>query len=216
MTDAFVRPLQPYWLLMATDLYKTLAGPSEGLYKDKGSRFLSFAFPVSSVEEAMSLVEDLRKRYHDARHCCYAYSVGVDSPQTRANDDGEPSGTAGRPILGQIRSFGLDNVLIAVVRYFGGVLLGTGGLTVAYKSAAADALEKAQTVEKTLEDAICLSCDYLCINEVMKLVKEEKLGLVDPVYDQVCTMTLRVPKSSRESLENRLLKIESLRLLESV
>ena len=195
-----------------SDIYQTLAGPSEGLYKEKGSKFLSFAFPVSTVDEAMARVEEMRRRYHDARHCCYAYSLGVEQPATRANDDGEPSGTAGRPILGQISSFGLNNVLIVVVRYFGGILLGTGGLTVAYKTAAAEALRAGRTVEKTLEESLTLTCDYLCVNEVMKLVKDEKLPLENPVYDQLCRLTLRVPKSRCEGIRARLLKMESVRI----
>ncbi len=201
--------------IQMSDLFKTLSGPSEGLYKEKGSKFLSFAYPVTTVEEAMAKVEEIRKRYHDARHACYAYSVGVEQPQTRANDDGEPSGTAGKPILGQIRSFGLDNVVIVVVRYFGGILLGTGGLTVAYKTAAAEALAAGEKVEKTLECDLCLECDYLCLNDVMKIAKEQNLTLLNPVYDQICRMTLRCPKSRVEALRLRLEKIESLRLLES-
>ncbi len=197
-----------------SDQYRTLQGVSEGIYKEKGSKFLSFAAPACTVEEAMAFVEGYRKRFHDARHCCYAYSVGVEQPQTRANDDGEPSGTAGRPILGQISSFQLNNVVIVVVRYFGGVLLGTGGLTVAYKTAAAEALKAGTIVDKTLEVPLSLSCDYLCINDVMKLVKDEKLQSVAPVYDQVCRMTLMVPKSRLEGIRGKLEKIESLVITE--
>ena len=129
------------------DTYKTIANRSEGLYKDKGSKFLAFAIPVEGIEEVNLELEQFRKSYFDARHVCYAYMLGVDGEQYRVYDDGEPSGTAGRPILGQIRSFGLSNVLVVVVRYFGGVLLGTGGLTVAYKTAAAAALSNANPGE---------------------------------------------------------------------
>lgn len=195
-----------------SDQYRTIAAPSEGLYREKGSRFLSFAFPVDSVDAAMEKVGELRKRFHDARHVCFAYSVGVEQPQTRAGDDGEPSGTAGRPILGQISSYGLNNVLIIVVRYFGGILLGTGGLTVAYKTAASEALAAAAVVEKTLLSDISFSCDYVCVNEVMKLVKEEKLSVTDAVYDQTCLFTVACAKSSRERLIGRLEKIDSVRL----
>ena len=162
----------------------------------------------------MAFVERYRRQYHDARHCCYAYSVGAENPQTRANDDGEPSGTAGRPILGQIASFALSNVVIVVVRYFGGILLGTGGLTVAYKSAAADALQRGSIVEKTVEYPLSLACDYLRVNEVMKIVKERKLPMLSPVYDQVCSMTLMVPRSELPSLRERLEKVPSLRFVE--
>jgi len=195
-----------------SDRYRTIAAPSEGLYKDKGSRFLSFAFEVDSPEQAMEQVNVFRKKYHDARHVCFAYSVGVEQPQTRAGDDGEPSGTAGRPILGQISSYGLNNVLIIVVRYFGGILLGTSGLTVAYKTAASESLAAATIVEKTLETTLTVSCDYLSINDLMKLVKEEKLPVSDPVYDQTCRFCIRCPQSDRDRLVARLEKIESLRI----
>ncbi len=192
------------------DKYNTIQNPSEGIYKEKGSKFLSFAFSVYSVEEAMSIVESYRKRFYDARHVCYAYSVGTDNPQTRVNDDGEPSGTAGRPIMGQIQSYGLNNILIIVVRYFGGILLGTGGLIVAYKSAAADAIENAQIVEKIVEIPMHLQFDYLVMNDVMKIIKDANLSVMNPVYDLDCCFDILCPKSCYESLKNRLLKVESL------
>ena len=187
------------------DKYNTIQNPSEGIYKEKGSKFLSFAFSVYSVEEAMSIVESYRKRFYDARHVCYAYSVGTDNPQTRVNDDGEPSGTAGRPIMGQIQSNGLNNILIIVVRYFGGILLGTGGLIVAYKSAAADAIENAQIVEKIVEIPMHLQFDYLVMNDVMKIIKDANLSVMNPVYDLDCSFDILCPKSCYESLKNRLL-----------
>lgn len=193
-----------------TDLYQTIAQPTEGIYKEKGSKFLSFAFPVFEVEEAMAKVESFRKQYHDARHVCYAYTVGIETEQTRANDDGEPSGTAGRPILGQIRSFGLHNVLIIVVRYFGGVLLGTGGLTVAYKTAAGEALSVADIIEKTVDAEVAFHYDYVYMNDVMRIAKEEKVQMVQSTYEQVCRMVFRIRKSAMEQVRNRLLKIESL------
>lgn len=192
------------------DQYKTIQNPSEGIYKEKGSKFLSFAFSVYSVEEAMSIVDSYRKKFYDARHVCYAYTVGTDNPQTRVNDDGEPSGTAGRPIMGQIQSFGLNNILIIVVRYFGGILLGTGGLIVAYKSAASEAIQAAEVVEKIVEIPIHLQFDYLVMNDVMKILKDEKLSVMNPIYDQDCCFDILCPKSRYEVLKSRLLKVESL------
>ncbi len=158
----------------------------------------------------MEKVDAFRKRFYDARHVCYAYSIGVENPQTRVNDDGEPSGTAGRPIMGQILSFGLNNILIIVVRYFGGILLGTGGLIVAYKSAAADALGNARVVEKIQEEPLHLQFDYLVMNDVMKILKDEKLNVMNPVYGQDCHFDLLCPKSRVGALKDRLLKVESI------
>lgn len=160
----------------------------------------------------MDKVEELRKRFHDARHLCYAYAVGTEQPQTRVNDDGEPSGTAGRPIMGQIQSFGLHNVLVVVVRYFGGILLGTGGLTVAYKTAAQDALQQAQIVERAVEVPLHVSFDYLVMNDVMKAVKEARLRVLNPVYGQQCSLDVLCPQASLPALKNRLSNIESVEL----
>ncbi len=160
----------------------------------------------------MDKVEELRKRFHDARHVCYAYAVGTGQPQTRVNDDGEPSGTAGRPIMGQILSFGLHNVLVVVVRYFGGILLGTGGLTVAYKTAAQDALQQAQIVERAVEVPLHVSFDYLVMNDVMKAIKEARLRVLNPVYGQQCSLDVLCPQASLPALKNRLSNIESVEL----
>ena len=154
------------------DSYFTIASESEGLYKDKGSKFLAFAHPVSSLEEVKVLLEHYRKEYYDARHVCYAYMLGADQEEFRANDDGEPSGTAGRPILGQIRSKNLTNVLVVVIRYFGGILLGTSGLIVAYKEATADALSRADIIEKDVMLPRTLRFSYEKMNEVMRTLKD--------------------------------------------
>ncbi len=197
---------------MISDTYKTLNGPSEGLYKEKGSRFLAFAHPLTTVQEAKTLIDGYRKTYHDARHVCFAYTLGVEQPETRSSDDGEPSGTAGRPILGQLASFDLSNVLIVVVRYFGGVLLGTGGLVVAYKAAAAEALSVGEIVEKTVDVDVKLTFEFPSLNEVMKLVKKLDARILSQGYDSNCTMTLRIRKGDVERLRSQLLLIDGLML----
>ena len=155
-----------------SDTYKTISSPAEGIYKEKGSKFLSFAIPVKTAEEIKEIIKEYRKQYYDARHVCYAYMLGAEHKDFRANDDGEPSGTAGRPILGQINSRELTDILVIVVRYFGGVLLGTGGLVVAYKEATADALNQAEIIEKTVDEVISVRFDYLLMNDVMRIIKD--------------------------------------------
>ena len=174
-----------------TDKYLTLEELSEGLYKDKGSRFYAFVFPVASVDDAKKKLDEYRKKYHDARHVCYAYVVGKTDEDcvTRSSDDGEPSGTAGKPMLTQLVSNGLHDVMAVVVRYFGGVLLGTGGLVVAYRSAMEDALQNAHIVEKTVE------FDYEKMNSIMKVVKDNSLKIVSQQFDLKCSVTVLVPKS---------------------
>ena len=180
-----------------TDKYLTLDELSEGLYKDKGSRFYSFVFPVSSVDDAKKKLDEYRKKYHDARHVCYAYVVGKtdDDCVTRSSDDGEPSGTAGKPMLTQLVSNGLHDVMAVVVRYFGGVLLGTGGLVVAYRSAMEDALQNARIVEKTVEDEITVEFEYEKMNSIMKVVKDNSFKIVSQQFDLKCSVTVLVPKS---------------------
>lgn len=177
------------------DKYKTIEAISEGLYKEKGSKFLSFAIPVKSVEETKEILTEYRKRFFDARHVCYAYMLGYDRTEFRANDDGEPSGTAGRPILGQINSRELTNVLVIVVRYFGGVLLGTGGLVTAYKEAAADALNAAEINERTVKNAFSIAFGYLSMNEVMKVIKDLNAEIVSQTFDNKCSINVLVDKS---------------------
>lgn len=180
-----------------TDKYLTLDELSEGLYKDKGSRFYSFVFPVASVDDAKKKLDEYRKKYHDARHVCYAYVVGKtdDDCVTRSSDDGEPSGTAGKPMLTQLVSNGLHDVMAVVVRYFGGVLLGTGGLVVAYRSAMEDALQNARIVERTVEDEITVEFEYEKMNSIMKVVKDNSLKIVSQQFDLKCSVTVLVPKS---------------------
>lgn len=184
--------------------YKTITAKSEGLYKDKGSKFLSFAHPVETLDEVKELVEAYRKEYYDARHCCYAYVLGVgDGDATgcmgtefRANDDGEPSGTAGRPILGQINSLGLTNILVVVIRYFGGILLGTSGLIVAYKEATSDALNQAEIVTRDVLLEQELTFGYDKLSAVMKIVRDTDTRIVEQGYTEQgeCTMKLLVKK----------------------
>ena len=155
-----------------SDEYRSIAAPAEGLYKESGSRFIALAYPVESEQSVKDIVSGLRKEYHDARHHCYAYRLGYDGTVFRSSDDGEPSGTAGRPILGQIDSAGLSDILVVVVRYFGGVKLGVPGLIRAYKSATADALANATVVEKTAGTLYRISFDYLSMNAVQKVLKD--------------------------------------------
>ena len=196
---------------MQEDTFKTIRALSEGLYKEKGSKFLAFAHPVESVSEVKLLLEQYRKTYYDARHVCFAYALGPKAAETRSNDDGEPSGTAGRPILGQIQSADLTNVLVVVIRYFGGVLLGTGGLVTAYKTAASEALQNALVEEKTIDADFSVRFEFPFMNEVMKLVKSLDAQIVSQDYDMDCGMTLRIRKRDAERLETALGKIETLR-----
>lgn len=194
------------------DLYKTIRETAEGTYSEKRSKFLAFAIPVSTVEEVKTHVADYQKRYYDARHVCYAYMLGAERTDFRANDNGEPSGTAGKPILGQINSNGLTNILIIVVRYFGGIKLGTSGLITAYRAAAAEAIAAAEIVEKTVDADISFSFDYPMMNEVMKVVKDMQPHILSQNFNMQCDMTLRIRKDEMPQLKNRLTKIETLRL----
>ena len=195
------------------DLFKTIAAPSEGTYTEKRSKFLAFAFPVSTAEEVKTLVDAHTKKYYDARHVCYAYMLGHERLVFRANDNGEPSGTAGKPILGQINSNELTNILIIVVRYFGGVKLGTSGLIQAYKAAAAEAIAAATIVEKTVDEQISIAFEYPLMNQVMRIVKEEEPTIVSQSFEGDCLMTLSIRASRMPRLRDRLLKIDGLRLL---
>ena len=194
------------------DLFKTIASPSEGTYTEKRSKFLAFAFPVSTVEEVKELVDAHAKKYYDARHVCYAYMLGHERLVFRANDNGEPSGTAGKPILGQINSNELTDILIIVVRYFGGVKLGTSGLIQAYKAAAAEAIAAATIIEKTVDEQICIAFEYTLMNQVMRIVKEEEPTIVSQTFDNDCLMTLAIRASLMPRLRDRLSKVDGLRL----
>jgi len=193
------------------DTFQTIKGLSEGIYKEKGSKFIAFAQPIETVSAVKSILEGYRKTYYDARHVCYAYALGPNASETRANDDGEPSGTAGRPILGQIQSFGLTNVLVVVIRYFGGILLGTGGLVVAYKAAAADALQNAEILQQTIDVEFAFRFEFPFMNDVMKLVKTLEAHILSQDYEMDCGMKLRIRQKDAERLESALGKIETLR-----
>jgi len=197
---------------MNSDIYKTIVSPSKGIYKEKGSRFLSLAVPFSDQDEIKPIIDQLRKEHHEARHHCYAYMTGFDRLIWRVNDDGEPSGTAGRPILGQINSAGLTNIAIIVSRYFGGTLLGVSGLINAYRSAAASAIENAVLTEKTVQDYYKISFPYISMNDVMRILKEENLGQSDQLFNLQCSLTLNFRISVREKVIPRLSRIEGLAL----
>ncbi len=190
-----------------SDIYKTILASTEGIYKEKGSKFLSFAIPVHDVNDIKELVKNYRKQYYDARHVCYAYMIGTEHKEWRANDDGEPSGTAGRPIIGQINSRELTNILVIVVRYFGGVLLGTSGLITAYKEAAADALNQAAIIEKTIDAAVSVHFEYVLMNDVMRIVKDTNAQIVAQSFDNHCLMTLTIRKQDELLLRTKLEKI---------
>ncbi len=192
------------------DTYLTINAPSEALFKDKGSKFLSFAFAVFTEDEVKECLADVRKKYYDARHHCYAYQLGHDMSQYRANDDGEPGHSAGDPILGQIRSRQLTNVLVVVVRYFGGIKLGVSGLIHAYKTAAAGALDAAEIVEKIVKDRIVLQFEYLQMNDVMKLIKEYGLDMLTQQFDNNCSITLEVRKNLTHTVKEQLDSIDGL------
>ena len=194
------------------DLYKTIKEKAEGTYSEKRSKFLAFAIPVSTVDEVKQLVADYQKKYYDARHVCYAYMLGAERTEFRANDNGEPSGTAGKPILGQINSNELTNILIIVVRYFGGIKLGTSGLIVAYRMAAAEAISAAEIVERTVDEDVTFMFEYPLMNEVMKVVKDLEPEIVSQQFDMDCLMTLRIRKGDMGRLKERLEKIETLRI----
>ncbi len=192
------------------DTYKTIKAVSHGLYKEKGSKFISVAFPISAEDDVKLYTEEIRQEYHDARHHCYAYISGMDGQIWRANDDGEPSGTAGRPILGQIKSFGLTNVLIIVTRYFGGKQLGVSGLTNAYKTAAKSALINAEIIERIVYEFIELTFSYSVMNDVMKILKEENIEHSELSFGLECRIIINVRLSIKERLMARLKRIEGL------
>lgn len=190
------------------DKYKTISeNVSEGFYSEKRSKFLAFAHHVDSVDEAMTIVKDYKRKYYDARHCCYAYVLGEERDIFRANDDGEPSSTAGKPILGQINRLELTNILVVVIRYYGGVNLGTGGLIVAYRTATEDALNNAKIEERIVEARVLYQFTYPMINAVMRVVKDTGARIVSQTFDNTCEIILSVPKSHAEELKSRLEKL---------
>ena len=195
------------------DTYRTIRDLSEGYYTEKRSRFLSFALPVRTPDEVKTQLDIYRKKYYDARHVCWAYMLGPDRTTFRANDDGEPSSTAGKPILGQINSNNLTDILIIVVRYFGGIELGTSGLIVAYRTAAAEAIAAARIEERTVDETITITFEYPHLNSVMRIVKEDKPDVLTQSFELTCEMTLRIRQSRMDTLRNRLLKVDSLRIV---
>ena len=203
--------LQSETVPMSEDTYKTIVAPSEGIYTEKRSKFIAMAFPVRTVDEIKVHLEACQKKYYDARHVCYAYMLGHERKDFRVNDNGEPSGTAGKPILGQINSNELTDILIVVVRYFGGIKLGTSGLIQAYKAAAAEAIAAAEFVERTVDDVVSFLFEYPFMNDVMRVVKEMNPEIVQQAYDMDCSMTLRIRRSLMPALKARLEKVETLR-----
>ena len=198
---------------MANDSYKTIRAVSEGYYSEKRSRFISYAIPVRTLEEVKEAVAKYRKEYYDARHVCWAYMLGHERLNFRANDDGEPSSTAGKPILGQINSNELTDILIVVIRYFGGIELGTSGLIVAYRTAAAEAIAAAEIEERTVDETFTIQFEYPYLNSVMRIVKEDGPTILAQQFEMDCEMTLRIRQGEAERLRNRLLKVDSCRLI---
>lgn len=183
------------------DTFKTIASPStEILFKEKNSKFFGYAFPVTSEEEIKSHLEKLRKQHSGAGHFCYAFQIGTDTVYFRVNDDGEPSNSAGMPIYGQIQSFGLTNVLVVVVRYFGGVKLGVGGLISTYKTAAQMALEEAEIIEKTIDIKYQISFDYKNMNKVMRIIKEKNLEIISQHMEESCQIEIAARKKNAEMI----------------
>ena len=199
--------------MTTNDTYKSIASASEGLFKDNGSRFIALAYPVESEEEVREIVSLLRKEYHDARHHCYAYRLGVDGAVFRSSDDGEPSGSAGRPILGQIDSAGLSDILVVVVRYFGGIKLGIPGLIRAYKTSTADAISNARVIEKIAGDWYVIEFDYSLMQPVMKMVKELDLPCRAQEFGLQCSMEVRVRKKLEDEFLERTEKLSIFRNL---
>jgi uncharacterized YigZ family protein len=195
---------------MESDTYKTISSSSQGIYKEKGSRFVSFAFPVSEQKEIKPIIDKIRKENHEARHHCFAYMIGFERTNYRISDDGEPSGTAGKPILGQINSFGLTNVLIVVSRYFGGTLLGVSGLINAYRSATASAIKNAELIEMTLREYYEIIYPYSSMNDVMIILKEENIGQTEQIFDLECRIKINFRASIRDKIISRLSRIAGL------
>lgn len=195
---------------MIDDTYLTIAGKSEGLYKEKGSKFIAFAVPVQSEEEVKQYLEELKKQYHDARHHCYAYTLGKEGEVYRANDDGEPNHSAGDPILGQIRSNNLTNILIVVIRYFGGTKLGVGGLVNAYKTAASDALQHSSVVKATVKQKVQIQFEYLSMNDVMRLIKEQEAAIQEQEFDNSCRILVEIRLGLLDGFIEKLSALENV------
>jgi uncharacterized YigZ family protein len=200
-------------IMIDDDSYKTIEGESHGLYREKGSKFIAIAFPVSDTEQVKEITERLKKEYHDARHHCYAYMLGAERKTWRVNDDGEPSGTAGKPILGQINSNELTDILIVVIRYFGGTLLGVSGLINAYRSAAADSIANGVIITQRLTCSVTVGFPFIVLNDIMKIIKENhEIQQISQNFDNDCSVTLSLPLSLEKTITARLLKIPGVRL----
>ena len=194
----------------AKDSYLTISEPAEAIYKERSSKFLTYAYPVETEEEIKELLDALRKQYYDATHHCYAYRLGPQGEQFRANDDGEPSGTAGKPILGQLLSAKVTNCLVVVVRYFGGTKLGVSGLIQAYKESTAEVLAVSNIIEKTVDKIITIDFSYISMNGVMRVIKEMNPHIEEQVFDNLCTMRLRIRESEANILIAKLEKVEGV------
>lgn len=192
------------------DTYTTIKKHSKGIFKDQGSKFLSFAYPVSSENEAHDIIADLKKQHHNARHHCFAYRLGTDKSIVRSSDAGEPPNSAGKPILNQIITHDLTNIIILVVRYFGGTLLGIGGLIKAYKNAAADAIKNADMVEKIVSNLYKITYPYAATNEIMKICKEKNLKQLQPSYEQECSFNLCIGTKNSDRILQQFKQIESV------
>ncbi|MEO4004555.1 YigZ family protein [Flavobacterium sp. CAU 1735] len=200
---------------MEKDTYKTLAAPSEAvLYKEKNSKFFGYAFPITSEDDVKSLLEDLKKQHHSARHWCYAFQTGTNKIYFRANDDGEPNNSAGMPIYGQIQSFDVTNVLVVVVRYFGGVKLGVGGLISAYKTAAQMALEVSDIIEQTIDIHYLIRFDYKNMNKVMRVIKEKNLDIIDQQMEMSCQIEIATRKKNAEMIFDIFSNLYEVEILE--
>lgn len=195
---------------MEQDSYRTLAAPAEATLRERGSRFLAFAYPVASEPEIRGRLADLRKTYYDATHHCYGWRLGPEGGMQRSNDDGEPAGSAGRPILGQLLSHGITDALVVVVRYFGGTKLGIPGLIASYRSAAAAVIEAGGMAERVAEAMIGVRFSFMAMNAVMRIVKEEQPRIVEQRYDNLCTMTLAIRRSRAEALTDKLKQAEGV------
>ncbi|AFK04839.1 protein of unknown function UPF0029 [Emticicia oligotrophica DSM 17448] len=196
--------------MLFEDTYKTIKSPVEGLFKDRGSKFLAFAYPIEHENEVKPIIENLRKEHFKAVHHCYAFRLGLERTNFRVNDDGEPSGTAGKPILNTLLSHNVTNILVVVVRYFGGTLLGVPGLINAYKTATAEALALAEIIEKTVNDVYIVSFEFIQMNDVMKVVKEFSLKIRNQTYDNQCTMELEFRKTLTNQVVGKLEKIDNI------
>jgi len=196
--------------MLFDDTYKTLETTGQGLYKEKGSRFISFAIPVKEESDVKRELDILRQKFHDARHHCYAYMIGFDKSASRANDDGEPSGTAGRPILGQINASDLTNLLVVVIRYFGGIKLGVSGLILAYRTAAKDAIDQATLVTRIIYDVYEIEFSYVAMNDVMRIIKEESCTILSTEFELQNKLTIMARQKVSNLVYGKLQKVNSL------